>query len=77
MNDEEIKCFENFLKIRNIIASTLIKSDQVVVDDGNDGYLINYIPEPCAAAVNRTALELIIAEVINTDKQIDWFIHCA
>ena len=65
MNDEEIKCLEHFLKIRNIIASTLIKNDQVVADDDNESYLINFIAEPCAAAaaVNRTALELIIAEV--------------
>lgn len=60
MNCDEIKCMENFLKIRNIVASTII--DELSVRD--DDILINYIADSkVKLLINHTALELIMIEV--------------
>lgn len=60
MNCDEIKCMENFLKIRNIVASTII--DELSVKD--DDILINYVADSKdKLLMNHTALEFIMIEV--------------
>lgn len=59
MNCDEIKCMVNFVKIRNIVASTI--DDESVKDDD---MLTNYVTDSkVVLLMNHTALELISIEV--------------